>query len=532
MSDNSVNRRDFLKTTAAGATALTLAASTYNKVYGANERLGVAFVGVGGRCQAHLDIINKMAKLGKGVAPVAVCDVWDGHEAKYTTRREGKDVERVYLQGLYPSARKVGLNVDDKVHVTKDYRNLLKLKEVDIVCIATPDHWHAKIAIDAAAAEKDVYCEKPMTKTIDEAHAVVDAMVKHNRVMTVGVQSMADPTWRLAHEQIAKGRIGHVAQAQTSYYRNSIVGQWRYYRLWKEMNPTTVDWDMFLGHGFHVTDGVPLGPKMPFDRAAFAQWRCLWPFGGGMFTDLFVHQTTHMIEAMGVRYPGRVVGSGGLYMEYDGRDVPDVATIVADYDEGCQLMITATMINSYPVEEVIRGRLGTIKFVNGGFQIIKDDPSMQAGKPARLEQSVKADEMIQAGIEGFSREDWGNNFDTAALWANFLECVRSRKRQTLSTPELGAAAFTTVALGVQSYRNGKVLFWDKEKRKPAEADASWAAKLEARSKKHGEPQQVMGWKAGETGSIVRPEEYQKLGGVWKDGKDPADTTSSSSGGQE
>ena len=101
---------------------------------------------------------------------------------------------------------------------------------------------------------------------------------------------------------------------------------------------------------------------MPFDRAMFAQWRCYWPFGGGMFTDLFVHQTTHMIAAMGVRYPARVVGGGGIYLEYDNRDVPDVATIVADYDEGCQLIISATMINDYPLEEVIRGRLATLKF--------------------------------------------------------------------------------------------------------------------------------------------------------------------------
>src|SRR5260370_18469203 len=111
------------------------------------------------------------------------------------------------------------------------------------------------------------------------------------------------------------------------------------------MNPSTVDWDMFVGHNFSVTDGVPLGPKVPFDREIYGQWRCYWPFGGGMFTDLFVHQTTHMIAAMGVRYPRRVVGGGGLYLEYDDRDVPDVATVVPAYDEGCQPVIPPTMIN-------------------------------------------------------------------------------------------------------------------------------------------------------------------------------------------
>jgi len=527
LSTESVNRRDFLKTGAAGAAALSLAAASYARVYKANERIGVGFVGVGGRCQAHLDIINKMAKDGKyGVAPVAVCDVWDGHEDDYeVVGKDGKKSTRHYGQGLKPSAKKVGLNVDDKKHVVKDYRELLDLDEVDVVVIATPDHWHAKISIDALKKNKNVYCEKPMTKTIEEANAVVDAWKANPKtVMTVGVQSMADPTWVRAHEMIAAGKIGHVAQAQTSYYRNSIVGQWRYYRLYKEMNPSTVNWDMFLGHDFEVTKGVPLGPsakEMPFDRAVFGQWRCYWPFGGGMFTDLFVHQTTHTITAMGVRYPGRVVGGGGLYMEYDGRDVPDVSAIVADYEEGCQLMVTATMINSYPIEEVIRGRLGTIKFVAGGFQIIKDDPSQQAGKPARLEESAKPDETVECKIEGFTKDEWGPNFDTAALWANFLECVKAGKRDTLSPPDLGAAAFTTVSMGVKSYREGKALFWDKEGRKPTEADASWAAALEKRSKERGKPRQVMDWHADDVGSVVVPPDYQKLAGPWANGKDPA-----------
>src|SRR4029077_1874720 len=104
---------------------------------------------------------------------------------------------------------------------------------------------------------------------------------------------------------------------------------------------------------------------------------------------LFVHQTTHMIAALGVRYPARVVGGGGIYLEYDERDVPDVATIVADYDEGCQLIITATMINRYPIEEVIRGRLGTLKFVKGGFEFIADNPVGSPGIPARLEDRIK-----------------------------------------------------------------------------------------------------------------------------------------------
>ncbi len=504
MGKKQVDRRDFIKTTAVGAAALTLTAESYARVAGANDRINVAFLGVGGRCQAHLDIINKLAK-NNGVRPFAVCDVWDGN----------KEVGR----GLYYSAEKVGLKPDDKEHVTKDYRRLLDNKDVHVVCIATPDHWHAKMSIDAAAAGKDVYCEKPMTKTIAEAHAVVDAMQKHNRVMTVGVQSMADPRWLMVNELIRKGRIGHVAQAQTSYYRNSDMGQWRYYPLTKDMNPKTIDWDTFLGHNFKIDSiGEPLGPKVPFDRAVYGQWRCYWPFGGGMFTDLFVHQTTHMIAAMGVRYPARVVGGGGLYLEYDERDVPDVSAIIADYNEGCQLMVTATMIASYPIEEVIRGHLATIKFLDDGFTIINDPPKGRAGIPARLEHEVKGE---YTNVNPPKPVKGWPHTDTEALWNNFLACVRERKRETLSTPELGAAAFTTVTMGVKSYREGVALFWDQEKRTPVLADASWAKKWEQRSKSRGKPNQIQGWAAGDTGSTITPPDYQKLGGPWVDGKDPA-----------
>src|SRR6185436_12446662 len=196
---------------------------------------------------------------------------------------------------------------------------ILDSKDVDAVVIATPDHWHARQAVDAMKAGKDVYCEKPMCHTIKEAKEIADTVKATKQIMTVGVQSTADPRWRMANELITAGKIGHVMQGQTSYYRNSSVGQWRYYPLKKDMTPKTIDWDMWLGHGFKTVDGSPLGPtaaEQPFDRAVWAQWRCYWPFGGGMFTDLFVHQTTHLIAAMGVRYPSRVVGGGGIYLEY------------------------------------------------------------------------------------------------------------------------------------------------------------------------------------------------------------------------
>ena len=507
------DRRTFLATSAAAGAALSLPAASYGKVLGANENLRVGFLGVGGRCQQHIDVILQMVQEKKGVVPVAVCDVWDGDEE--LGNKKGR--------GLYPSAKRCGLDIADKKHVSKDYRVILEQKDVDLVAIASPDHWHAKMALDSMEADKDVYCEKPMTRTIAEAIALVDAAQKRNRVFTVGVQSMADPTWRAANEYIRAGKIGHVFQGQTSYFRNSIVGQWRYYPLKKDMTPKTIDWDMWLGHQFKGVDGQPLGPtqkEVPFDRAVWAQWRCYWPFGGGMFTDLFVHQTTHLIAAMGVRFPARVVGAGGLFLEYDGRDVPDVATVVADYDEGCQLIISATMCNDTQLGEMIRGRLATLKFVGGGDYIKGFEVYGQKiqGGPVKPTDDVAKPVYTYDNPENDAKKPKNATY---FLWDDFLNCVRARKRETLSTPELGAAAFSTVNMGVQSYRQGKVFFWDKSKRAPTEADSSWATKLEARSKKRDKPSQIQGWEGGDSGSTLVPPDYQKLEGPWIDGKDPA-----------
>jgi predicted dehydrogenase len=521
MSKSSVNRRAFIAASTAAVGAMSLPAASYARVKAANEKLKIAFLGTGGRCQQHIDVIVDLRDEGQPVDPFAVCDVWDGDDS---LGKRTNDKKKRTGRGLYPSAKTCGIPMDaGKGRISKDYRTILDNKDVDVVCIATPDHWHAKMAIDAMERGKDVYMEKPMTRTIDEAILVVDAAVKHGRTVTVGVQSMADPTWQAAYEYVKAGNLGHVLQGQTSYYRNSSVGQWRYYPLSPNMTPKTIDWDMWLGHNFEI-GGHKLGPapqEMPFDRAVWAQWRCYWPFGGGMFTDLFVHQTTHLIAAMGVRFPSRVVGAGGLFMEYDGRDVPDVATVVADYEEGCQVIISATMCNDTQLGEVIRGHLGTIKFLGGGDYIKGFEVNGQyfSGGPSKPKD--------QGDKPVFTYDNPKSGNATRALWENFLDHVRMtdkvKRRETLSTPELGAAAFSTVNMGVQSYRFGKALFWDKEKRVPKDADASWAAQWEARSKKRGKPNQIRGWTGGDKGSTLSPPDYQKLEGPWTGGKDPAGT---------
>src|SRR5262249_39344982 len=266
---------------------------------------------------------------------------------------------------------------------------------------------------------------------------ITETQAKTKQIFTVGVQSTAHPIWRKANEMITAGKIGHVLQGQTSYYRNSAMGQWRYYPLVEEMNPPPTDRKMFLGTAFG------LAPDQPFNRAKYAQWRCYWDFGGGMYTDLFVHQLTHLIQAMGVRFPKRVVGAGGLYIEYDGRDVPDMATVVADYDEGCQVLISATMANDVQLGEVIRGHTGNIRFAgvaDDGFIVGSQDHALK-GKPAPPGGNL--------GTEGQKFAPQQPREDTYALWEHFLECMRSRNPETLCPADLGYAAITTVNLGVK-----------------------------------------------------------------------------------
>ncbi|MEM9185789.1 MAG: Gfo/Idh/MocA family oxidoreductase [Planctomycetota bacterium] len=487
-----VSRRGFLHTTAAagaGAAALSVAtaAADHHKEGGksANGVLRLGYIGVGGRAQAHISSAIDLQKSDKTVEIATVCDVFN----RYTDK----------------TAKKVQSKTGKAPKKTGDYRDILSDDSIDAVVISTPDHWHAKQTIDALKAGKHVYCEKPMTHSVEEALAVHKAWLDSGLVMQVGVQSTSLPVWPAVNERIRGGDLGKIMQYQTEFFRNSDMGQWRYYGLSEDMNPKNVDWKMFLGTEFG------LAPDMPFDRAKFAQWRCYWEFGAGMFTDLFVHRTTSMLLATGLRFPGRVTGAGGIYLEYDGRDVPDVATVVADFDEGVQGLVTATMCSANtPIKQTIRGHHGAVVFGVGeeftGYDFVAERPQVHH------ERGLKSERVEVGGIRNSS----------LVHFRNFVEAAIAGKPGDVNcSPELGAAAMTIVKLGSKSYREGKVFRFDKEEMNYREGDGSWAAKWEERSEARGEPSHVPGWAAGDRGSKLIPRDYQALEGPWIDGVDPA-----------
>ena len=463
-----VDRRRFLRATGAaalGVGALTLPARSYAAVPGANARLRVAFLGCGARAQAHIHLVTKLAAEGRPVAAAAVCDVWDGHDDEYEQTHGGATVRRRYSQGLYPSAKKCGLDPADRAHVVKDYRRLLDAADIDAVCISTPDHWHARMALDAVAAGKDVFCETPLTRTAAEAVAVTDALTRHGRVLAVGSQSLADPVWTAARDLVHASRLGRVSHLSAGVYRNDARGTWRFYRLTPTMTPKTVDWDLFLGHGFEV-NGARLGPtpaELPFGPAAFAQWRCEGTLSGGPFTDLFVAPLTRLMAAGGLRLPARVTAAGGLFHERDGRTVPDVGTLAADF-ESAHLLLTGTTTSAYPQEELIRGSHGTLKFVKGGYHLVADTPNGNAGLPPRLETPISPRESVAVAAP---------RNETEALWLDFLDCVGRRDPATLCPPDLGAAAAIVTAMAWRSFTDGRTLAWDAEARAVTTVGAGW-----------------------------------------------------------
>ncbi len=484
MLTNPVTRRDFLTTSAAGA-ALAAMPAISRASTNPNERLRLGFIGVGGRAQTHLDSAIRLQNTGNKVEIATVCDVFN----RYRDEVAAKVKEKV---GHEPTK-------------TGDYRDIVNDPKIDAVVIATPDHWHAKQTIDALKAGKQVYCEKPMTHSVDEALAVHKAWKESGRVMQVGVQSTSLPVWKAINERLRNGDIGKVLQYQTEYFRNSDVGQWRYYELTEDMTPKNIDWNTFLGREFD------LAPDMPFDRAVFGQWRCYWPFGSGMFTDLFVHRSTSMLLATGLRFPGRVVGAGGIFLEYDGRDVPDVATVVADFPEGVQGTVAATMCcANTPIKQLIRGHHGSIVLGNGeefaGYDIVTER------REVTHDRSLKDTRVEVGSVENTSLAHF-ENFVNAALAGdpNAVNC----------SPELGAAAMVIVELGARSYREGKVFHFDRETMTVRDGDGSWAKGWEQMSDDRAKPKHIAGWQAGDRGSALLPKPYQKLEGPWIDGVDPA-----------
>lgn len=257
-----------------------------------NDNIQIALIGAGGMGSGDA----RMATSIPGVKLVAACDIYDGRLER-ARERFGKDL-----------------------FTTRDYREVLARPDIDAVIIATPDHWHKHITVDALAAGKHVYCEKPMVHSIDEGKAVIEAQQKSGKTLQIGSQYVSSLVYQKAKELVKTGAIGEINLVEAWLDRNTAIGAWQY-SIPPDASPENIDWDRFLGSA----------PKRPFEPIRLFRWRNYVDYGTGVAGDLFVHLLSGLHTATGSLGPTRVYATGGQYFWKDGRDVPDLMLALLDY---------------------------------------------------------------------------------------------------------------------------------------------------------------------------------------------------------
>ncbi|MBL0134047.1 MAG: Gfo/Idh/MocA family oxidoreductase [Chitinophagaceae bacterium] len=266
----------------------------YDRKYTSNDKIRVAVIGTG--IMGHNDIETALKVPGVEIA--GACDLYSGRLER---------MKELYGKDLY---------------TTRDYRELLQRKDIDAVIIATSDHHHSRISIDALKSGKHVYCEKPMVHKLTQGLPVIDAWKQSKKTMQVGSQGISGFQFAKARELYRAGEIGKINLIEASTDRQDALGAWQY-TLPTDANPDTVDWDKYLA-------GMS---KQSFDANKFFRWRNYKDFGTGVSGDLFVHLITGIHFITGSVGPVRIYSSGQLCYWKDGRDVPDVMTAVLDYPE-------------------------------------------------------------------------------------------------------------------------------------------------------------------------------------------------------
>lgn len=391
------------------ATASTVLVSSSN-VLGANEKLGIGFIGVGGRGGSHVNTVKGLIKGGEPAQIVAVCDA-------YGFRRE-------------EAAKHTGGKAYTK------HQDLLADKSVDVVCIATPDRLHVPQAIDAIRAGKDVYCEKPMghwsqTKLSKEFYYETK---KLNRIVQIGNQANSSPAWKQVGELIKQGIIGRPQLVQAGFYRQGDWGERMPIPDRTAKPGPDLDWDAFLGDA----------PKVPFTVDRFFSWRKYLDYAGGPSTDLFPHVLTPFMSVLGLKIPATVVATGGIfkYVTYD-REVPDTFNQCMDYPNKISVMLICTLANEYQTPPMIRGDEGTIVLETDWASGVANTTVI----PRKGEKKV---------IRGSYSDT------TRAHWKNLLDCVRSRQKP-VSDVEFGYSVQVALNMSLLSYLNKKVAKYDFEK---------------------------------------------------------------------
>jgi predicted dehydrogenase len=432
-----VTRRDFLKSSTAGAAAavagsvllaapkraVAAAPAVNPKIIGANDRIRAGVVGVKGMGGGHIrHILEQMP--GANVEVAAICDVWEKAREKAKTDAKLEDSQ-----------------------VFDDHERMFETAKLDAVIVATPDHSHGYITRDALKAGLHAYMEKPMTLHLKEAFKVLDDSKKHNRLVALGTQACTEPKWRRAMEIVKEGHLGRLLWAQASYCRNNPNGEWNY-DIDPDATEQTVDWKTWLEPA----------KKRPWSPERYFRWRKYWDYGSGVIGDLLPHRIAPLMMAMGVNeYPSLVSCMGGNLANTDAslcgddepcgprREVADTHLVNVQFPSGVMLFLVGGTANERGVEDMIRGHKANLSL--GGGKIVLDPERPYVDDIDGIDETAE-------------RPEHGH----ANHLRNFFEATRGNEE--LNTPvELATQIQTVVSMAIKSYRERKMVRFDARRRK-------------------------------------------------------------------
>ena len=447
--DNKTTRRDFIKKSSLAVAGLSLAQRGFplidlNKtIIGANDRINTGFIGVGNRGTQLMHLF-----MGQPDCEVAgLCDVYQ----PYTTRNYAT-VNPRYIKDLGDTGwpiPKMGEKFPKRVTQYTDYRKMLDNKDIDAVCIATPDHWHALQTIDAIKAGKDVFVEKPLSKTIAEGRAMVEVGKNSKQVITVGLNRRGAPTFQKLAKEVPAGKIGKITFAQACHVSNMFpngIG-----KMGPETPPSDFDWDMWLGPRAYRPYQYNIAPYR-------FRW---WEDYANQISNNGIHYLDLIRWLIDEEAPTSVSAHGGKFVIDDDRTIPDTMHVTYEFASGVIVTInileasSGSFLPSGFLE--FRGTKGTLYTGENDYTII----------PTKAGQFQKWDKLMEPEKYSIREDDTllidGSYKGSAfSLIRNFLDCVKSRE-EPWATLEIGHRSTTLAHLGTIAMQTKQRLEWDGKK---------------------------------------------------------------------
>ena len=445
MTTGKTSRRDFLKVAGAGlaTTALASTATSYARIAGANDRVGVGIVGFSDRFRSSLMPSFHKVSGDLNFEFVGVSDIW-------SLRRDQAQAAVLKLTG-------------NPIFAARNNEELYTHKEVDAVIVATADFQHAYHGAEAVRAGRDAYVEKPIAHTMSDARTLREAVHDSKQIVAVGTQRRSSPVYQSACDFVQSGKFGDIVCVEMTWNVNQ-PGRWRRPSVVPLLREQDTDWNRYYGASFD-TNRAP----EDFDARKYLEFRLFWPYSSGIPDQWLVHQIDTVHWFTGLPHPRSVVANGGIYLWKDGRRNWDTMTAVFDYGplddktKGFQVIYSSRMTNSAgDVKEIYRSNGGTL-------DLVKNEVTPEGGLTERYAKEMNMQpnllptvSLAQQAAETSTGADTGADDMTVANVRNWMECVRSRKTPNASI-DAGYSHSIALCMNVAAIQTGKRVTFDDTK---------------------------------------------------------------------